>query len=108
MTTAQQVITIGIVVLATQFTRWIAFFTFPANKPTPKYIKYLGNVLPSAIFGMLVIYCYKNVDLFSNSHGIPQLLAGAVVVSLQFWKKNMFLSIGVGTVLYMILVQFVF
>ena len=108
MTTTQQVITIGTVVLATQFTRWVAFFAFPANKPTPKYIQYLGKVLPSAIFGMLVIYCYKDVDIFSASHGIPELLAGAVVVGLQFWKKNMFLSIEVGTVLYMILVQFVF
>lgn len=108
MTTMQQIITISMVVVATQFTRWIAFLAFPANKPTPKYIKYLAKVLPSAIFGMLVIYCYKNVNLLSENHGIPELLAGAVVVGLQFWKKNMFLSIAAGTILYMILIQVVF
>lgn len=81
---------------------------FPANKPTPEYIKYLAKVLPSAIFGMLVIYCYKNVNLLSENHGIPELLAGAVVVGLQFWKRNMFLSIAAGTILYMVLIQVVF
>ncbi len=108
MTVMQEAITIGIVVLGTQFTRWIAFFLFPSHKPIPDYIQYMGKVLPSAIFGMLVIYCYKNVNFLEGYHGVPELLASSVVILLHAWKNNMFLSIGVGTILYMVLIQGVF
>ena len=99
MTLTEQIITIGIAVLGVQFTRWLPFWIFPANRPIPEYIRYLGKVLPAAMFGMLVVYCYKNVDVFSGFHG---------VVALHLWKRNMFLSIAAGTMLYMFLVQQVF
>lgn len=108
MTLEQKIITIGMVVLGTMLTRFLPFLLFPAGKPTPKYIQYLGTVLPSAVFGLLVIYCLKNVDLFSGSHGIPELLFIAVVAGLHVWKRQMLLSIAGGTVCYMLLVQFVF
>lgn len=65
MTVAQQILTIGTVVLGTVFTRFITFILFPQGKETPEYIKYLGRVLPAAVLGMLVIYCYKNVSFTS-------------------------------------------
>ena len=71
MTVSQQIITIIIVILGTALTRFLPFLLFPADKPTPKYIQYLGKVLPPAIFGLLVIYCLKNVSLLSGNHGIP-------------------------------------
>ena len=108
MTVTEHIITIGICVLAVQFTRWLPFWVFPANRPIPEYIRYLGKVLPAAMFGMLVIYCYKNINVLSGYHGIPDFLAGALVLGLHFWKKNMFLSIAAGTIFYMILVQVVF
>ncbi|OOF57226.1 branched-chain amino acid transporter permease [Rodentibacter genomosp. 2] len=108
MTLTEQIITIGICVLTVQFTRLLPFWIFPANRPIPEYIRYLGKVLPAAMFGMLVVYCYKNIDILSGYHGIPDFLAGALVLALHFWKKNMFLSIAVGTIFYMILVQTVF
>lgn len=108
MTISQQFITIGMVILGTVLTRFLPFLLFPTGKPTPKYIRYLGKVLPSAVFGMLVIYCLKNVDIVSGSHGIPELLAIVVVVALHLWKRQMLLSIAGGTVCYMLLVQFVF
>lgn len=108
MTITEQIITIGMVVLGTQFTRWIAFLIVPANKPTPIYIQYLGKVLPSAVFAMLVIYSYKSLNFSSSGEGLAQIIAGLIVVSLQFWKKNMLISIGTGTIIYMILVQLVF
>ena len=74
MTTAQRIITIAVVVFGTMLTRFIPFIVFPAGKPTPKYIQYLGKVLPGAVFGMLVIYCLKNVSIFSGSHGLPELI----------------------------------
>ena len=105
MTMTQIFITIDVVVLGTIITRSISFLIFPANRETPPFITYLGKVLPSAVMGMLVIYCYKSIDFASKFHGIPEILASLVVAGLQFWKKNMFISICVGTVLYMVLIR---
>ncbi len=108
MTLSQQLITILMISLGTMFMRFLPFIIFPAGKPTPKYIQYIGKVLPGAVFGMLVIYCLKNVSIVAAPHGIPELIAIAVVVVLHLWKKQMILSMGVGTIVYMLLVQFVF
>lgn len=108
MTLTEQMITILVVVLGTMLTRFLPFLLFPADKPTPKYVQYLGNVLPVAVFGLLIVYCLKNVSLFSGSHGLPELIAIAVVVGLHYWKRQMLLSIAGGTICYMLLVQFIF
>lgn len=108
MTLTQQIITIGMVVLGTLLTRFVPFLVFPEGKPTPRYVQYLGKVLPAAVFGLLVIYSLKNVHIFTGSHGIPELVSVAVVVCLHFWKRQMLLSIAGGTICYMLLVQFLF
>ena len=108
MTLAQEIVTIGLCALATMCTRFLPFLIFRSDKPTPKYIRYLGKALPAAIFGMLVVYCLKNVEVLSGSHGVPELLSIVLVTLLHLWKRNMLLSIGGGTVCYMLLVQLVF
>lgn len=108
MTFTQQLITIGMVVLGTVLTRFLPFLLFPPEKPTPKYIQYLGAVLPSAVFGLLVVYCLKNVSLFTGNHAIPEIISIAAVVGLHVWKRQMLLSIAGGTLCYMLLVQIVF
>lgn len=108
MTVTQRFITIGLVVLGTMLTRFLPFLLFPAGKPTPKYIQYLGKVLPAAVFGLLVIYCLRDVSLISGSHGLPELISIALVIGLHCWKRQMLLSIAGGTVCYMLLVQFLF
>lgn len=108
MTLTQQIITVALCALGTMITRFLPFIVFRSDKPTPKYIQYIGNALPPAIFGMLVIYCLKDVSLLGGSHGIPEAIAIVAVIALHLWKKNMLLSIAGGTVCYMLLVQFVF
>lgn len=108
MTGIQQFITVAVIVLATLLTRFLPFVIFPSGKPTPKFVQYLGKVLPSAVFGLLVIYCLKNVSLFSGSRGVPELISIAVTAALHLWKRQMLLSIAGGTVCYMLLVQLVF
>ena len=90
MTLTEQIITIGIAVLGVQFTRWLPFWIFPANRPIPEYIRYLGRVLPAAMFGMLVVYCYKNIDVLSGFHGLPEFIAGAVVLALATYSGTLF------------------
>lgn len=108
MTLTQQIIIIAICALGTMATRFLPFLIFSSDRPAPPYIQYLGKALPAAIFGMLVVYCLKNVDLFSGSHGLPELIAIAAVTAVHLWKRQMLLSIAVGTVCYMLLVQLVF
>lgn len=108
MTFTQQIITIAMVVFGTMVTRFLPFLVFPAGKETPKYIQYLGKVLPCAVFGLLVIYSLKDVSVLSGNHGIPEMLSILLVVVLHVWKRQMLLSIAGGTVCYMLLVQFVF
>lgn len=108
MTLPQQLIIIGTVIAGTVLTRFLPFLIFPAGKPTPKYIQYMGKALPPAMFGLLVVYCLRNVNIFTGSRGIPEFLAILAVTGLHVWKRQMLLSIAGGTVCYMLLVQFVF
>ena len=97
-----------LVALTTFATRVAPFLIFPKGKEIPKTIQYLGKVLTPAIIGMLVVYCLRNTAILSAPHGIPELIAVVVVAVLHVWKRNNLLSIGVGTVLYMVLIQTVF
>ncbi|MBQ8503610.1 MAG: branched-chain amino acid transporter permease [Clostridia bacterium] len=108
MTFKQQLITVGMIILATLIMRFAPFVAFPDNKPTPKFIQYMGKVLPAAVFGLLIVYCLKNVNILEGSHGIPELIAIVVTALLHLWKKQMLISISAGTICYMLLVQFVF
>ena len=108
MTLSQQLITIAMVVLGTVLTRFLPFWLFPADKPAPAYIRYLGKVLPAAVFGLLVIYCLKHVSIHTGSRGIPEFVSISLVIGLHLWKRQMLLSIAGGTVSYMLLGQFVF
>ncbi len=97
-----------LVALTTFATRVAPFLIFPKGKEIPRTIQYLGKVLTPAIIGMLVVYCLRNTAILSAPHGIPELIAVVVVALLHIWKRNNLLSIGVGTVLYMVLIQTVF
>lgn len=108
MTLVQQIVTIALCSLATLLSRFAPFLIFSPSKPTPKYIQYLGKALPAAIFGMLVVYCLKNVSFISGSYGLPEIIAIAFTAGLHLWKKQMLLSVAGGTACYMLLVQLVF
>ena len=92
----------------TALLRFLPFILFPSGRKTPKIVTYLGNVLPFAMIGMLVIYCLKDISVLSGTHGLPELLAIIIVIGLHVWRRNTLLSVGVGTVCYMIFIQFLF
>ena len=102
------VLLIAVVAIVTIGLRFLPFLIFGENRATPPIIAHLGQVLPYAIMGMLMVYCLKDVTVTAAPFGIPELLGCAVVALLHLWKRNTLLSIGVGTVCYMLLVQFVF
>ena len=98
---------IVVATLVTMATRFLPFLIFGNGKKTPDIIVYLGKVLPYASMGMLVVYCMKDVSFLQAPYGIPELLGCGVVAALHLWKRNTLLSIGAGTVFYMVLIQFI-
>ena len=99
-------ILIAVMAIVTMLLRFLPFMVF--RKETPEYISYLGQVLPAALIGMLVIYCLKDTSFMEAPHGLPELISAGIVVTLQAWKRNSLLSILSGTVIYMLLVQLIF
>lgn len=97
---------VAVVAFVTAAIRFSPFVIF--RKKTPKVVLYLGEVLPYAIMGMLVVYCLKSVTPLSGNHAVPELAAVLVTVFLHKWKHNTFLSILLGTVCYMVFIQVIF
>ena len=108
LTPMQAVASIAVMAGVTFLTRLLPFLLFDRGGHPPKIVLYLGRVLPPAIIMMLIVYCLRNVSFTGGSHGIPELLCVAVDAGLHWWKGNNLLSIFSATVLYMVLVQFVF
>ena len=102
------ILTIATIAIVTAALRFAPFLIFGGKRDVPKIIEHLSNALPAAIMGMLIVYCLRNVEIMSGSHGLPELIAIAVVVALHLWKKNTILSIASGTAVYMVLIQAVF
>ena len=98
---------VAVIALVTAALRFLPFGLF-RGRETPKFVTYLGTVLPYSIMGMLVVYCLRNTDLIALPFGLPEVIAVALVIGLHLWKRNTLLSILGGTVCYMLLVQFVF
>lgn len=106
--TLHSILIIAVAALVTAALRFAPFLIFGKGRRTPPLITYLGKVLPCAIIGMLVVYCMKDVQPLQYPYGIPELLGCAIVALLHVWKRNSLLSIGVGTLAYMLLTQLVF
>lgn len=106
--TLHSVLLVLVMAVVSFLLRAFPFILFSGKKETPKFVLYLGKVLPYAIIGMLVIYCVKDISFEAVGNFLPYIIAGAVVVRLHVWKRNTLLSILAGTLSYMALVQFVF
>ena len=106
--TTYSIIAIAVAALCTFATRLVPFALFGGKKEVPATITYLGKVLPPAIIATLIIYCIRSVDFTASPHGAAEIIAIVVTALLHIWKKNTLISIGGGTILYMLLVQFVF
>lgn len=108
LTPVETLIIIGAVTLGTIITRFLPFALFRKTTSEHAYISYLGRVLPYSAIGLLVVYCLKGIQFTSPAYGLPEAIAIICIVVLHYWKGNALLSIGAGTVIYMVLVQAVF
>lgn len=107
MTDLHGILTVAVIALVTMGLRFLPFILL-RGRETPKFIGFLGKVLPFSIMGMLVIYCLRSISFTSLSTWVPAVAACALVALLHIWKRNTMLSIISGTVFYMVLVQVIF
>lgn len=116
MTITQQIILVTAGVAATMLTRFIPFLVFRPGKPTPKYILYLGKVLPASVFALLVVYCLRHIfyvqktvlgdwHFILSTDAAAQILSVCFTIIIHLWRKNMMWSIAAGTICYMILIR---
>ena len=105
LTPLETIITILAVALGAVITRFVPFMLFPESKEQHPIVTYLGKMLPPAMLGLLVVYSLKSVDLLAAAHGLAELISISFIVLIHLWKRNVLLSIGLGTALYMVLVQ---
>ena len=108
MSNTQLILMIAVAGACTFATRLFPFALFGGKKEVPKFIKYLGHVLPVAILGILIVYCLRDFEKGSINYILPQIIAVALTAGIHLWKKNTLLSIAVGTIGYMLLIHFVF
>ena len=106
--TVHSLLIVAVMAVFTALTRVLPFLAFPEGRKRPKVITYLGTVLPYALIGMLVVYCFKSVSVFAYPYCIPELLAVVLVTVLHIWKRNTLISVFGGVIFYMVLVQCVF
>lgn len=107
----ETIIFVAVASICTFATRLIPFAAF-GKREVPKAVKYLGEVLPCAIIGVLIIYCLKD-GLSQTVTGdfntiLPQIIGVAITAIIHLWRKNVLLSISAGTISYMLLIHFVF
>ncbi len=102
-------LSVGVVILTiaivTAILRFLPFWIFSGRSKIPSAVLYLGRVLPYAIMGMLVVYCFKDISVWITPYGLHELIACVTVVLLHVWRRNSLLSIGVGTLCYMIVIR---
>jgi branched-subunit amino acid transport protein AzlD len=94
--------------LMTLATRILPVLIFGRGEKVPEYILYLGRVVPYTAMGLLIVYCLKDTAIIEAPHALPEIISMAVVVLTYLWRRNSILSVVIGTVLYMFLVQMVF
>lgn len=108
LTAKQTIIIVAVAAVCTFATRLVPFVLFSGKKEPPKFVRYLGSVLPVAIIGVLIVYGIGDVRDIGINGLVPKLIAVAATALVHIWKKNTLLSIAVGTIGYMLLINFVF
>ena len=102
------IIVIAVMGLAVLATRIVPVLVFGRGEKVPEFILYLGRVVPYTAMGLLIVYCLRDMPVLEAPHGLPEIIALAVVTGTYLWRRNTIFSVVTGTALYMFLVQSVF
>ena len=92
------------VFVATICTRFLPFWIF-GGREIPPFLDSLGRLLPPAMIGMILVYCFKSVELSSAPFGLNEVLGVAIVATLYLASKMGVIAVIGGTICYTALVQ---
>lgn len=106
--TTRALLVVAVIAVVNALLRFLPDLLFSGKRKTPRFLLVLGEVLPHAVMGMLIVYCLRNVSIVTYPYGLPELIACVLTAALHFWKHNSLLSIGCGVAAYMLLVQVIF
>ena len=93
--------------LVTFSLRAFPFLLFSGGRKMPEWLSRLGASLPSAIMAVLIVYCLKGVKSDIIGTGIPSAIAVFAVALSYKRKHNTFLSIIIGTAVYMLHIRII-
>jgi len=97
-------IVVLILALSTQVLRALPFMMFPEGKTLPNWMAYFASQLPYASMGLLVIYALRQ-PILNPGFPIPEALALVVMTLVHTWRKQTLLSISLGVIVYLIIVN---
>lgn len=106
MTFTQIILSILIMSAMTLVTRFLPFILFPPHKPTPHFVVYLGQVLPTAAIALLVVYSLKDVVVTRAPYALPEVIALILLGIVHKLFRNTLASISVGTIAFILLNHF--
>ena len=105
MSTGRFLLVVLVSFACTFFLRALPFLAFSGERKMPAWLERLSHALPPAIMAVLVVYCLKSVPDEWYPGGLCQLLGVGATVGMHKWKHSTFLSILVGTAVYMVLLR---
>lgn len=108
MTDLQRWIMIASLASATILTRFIPFLLFPEHKELPTWLIKLGDRLPYASLGMLVVYALKDIKLTQTPFGASEIISLMCITLIHKAFKNTLVSIFSGLVIYLVCVNLLF
>ena len=98
-------IAIAIMTVVNYFTRVFPFLFFRKND-LPSYILFIEKYFPSVIMTILLFYTLKEINFSLVPYGMKELGSIVFTALLHLIFKNYLVSIFIGTLFYMGLVQY--
>jgi len=95
-----------VMAIANLITRAIPFIFFNKKSP-PKYIKFISDNFPAIIMIILIFYTLAKVDFANAPYGLKEIIAISITAFLHIRLNNYLISILVGTISYMVLIQYI-
>lgn len=103
MNNLNSILIILVVSLVTIVIRFLPFVIFKSK--APNIINYLGKKLPYAIMAMLVVYCLKDTNISNLDSLLPTIIGVVSVIIIHLSKRNILISIVLGTTIYMLVLH---
>ena len=105
MSESELLLSIAVISIANFITRVFPFLFFSKKEP-PAIIIFVEKNFPPIIMTILIFYTLGKIDFTIAPYGIKEILSMVITAILHIRFNNYLISIFIGTISYMIMVQF--